>query len=197
MPYFCYSTEALPSMKLMGKPGYTPEYMLWHGVQVIVPEKEWFKINDNHYIVKHRDRSDKAGYREHVAGEDIVKGLKVRFEQRGVIFLDHEPTPAEKEALAKVSEELNLKFRTAAIDFYEDQRHEKEVTGQGRTKATPYEDECYDILKLNKPYSVEAFKALRSPGDEAAKKIADAIAGALAAKQAPAPPSSHLSDVTA
>jgi hypothetical protein len=196
MPYWLYSSEGLPDLDLMKKPGYTPEYMQHHGVQVVMPEREWIKLNDNHYILKHRDRSDKAGYREHIAGEDIVNGLRKRFETRGVIFLDHEPSATEKEALAKVSEEINLKFRTDAVDFYEQQRHEKEVSGQGRSRPTPYEDKSYELLKLNKPYSVEAFKALRAPGDEAAKKIADAIVGALAADRAAKAEVTTLADVT-
>lgn len=179
MSYWIYSSESFPHDKLMGKAGYTPEYLQWAGVQLIVPEKRWFEIQDKWGILRHKDRADKQGHVEYAFATDVVKGLRARFEPRGVIFLDHEPSHAEKKALEAVSLELNLKFRRDAIDFYESQRHDKEVTGTGRTKPTPYEDECYTLLDLEKPYSVEAFKALRRPGEEAAQRIADAIAGAL------------------
>lgn len=180
MSTWVYSTEPLPSDKLMGKPGYSPEIPMFMGISLIIKAKEWQKLPDWYPTLHHKDWMDKRGHAERIYTDELVKGLK-RLNERGVIFLDHEPTPTEKEQLPSVSEELNLKFRAEQIKLYEEQIREKEVTGRGRTKPTPYEDECYDILGLPKPYSPEALRSSRQPGEDAAKRIATAITDALKA----------------
>lgn len=183
--WYLYSPESLPNMDLVKKGGYTPEFIMHAGVQLPPIEKGvWLEQPDNYYITRHKDWRDRPGSREHIASADMIKVIQARFAERGVIVLDHKPSTQEKEVAAELATELNLKFRTKCIDFYEAQRHEKEVTGQGRTKPTPYEDECYELLGLPKPYSVEAFRAIRQPGMEAADRIAAAITGALKADRA-------------
>lgn len=182
MAWFIYSPEALPNPKFMGKPGYTPdgEYIRYNGVTLpILPEKTWMELPAYIPTLHHRDWTDKQGHAERVYIEQFKPVVNGRFAERGVIMLDHEPTDAEKSKLEPVALELNLKWRKQCVQWYEDQVREKEITGHGRTKPTPYEDECYEILNLSKPYSVEAFKAQRRPGEEAAERIATAIAEAL------------------
>ena len=184
MSHWVYSSEALPNTKMMGKAGYTPEYIMWNGIQLPqIPEKEWTAMPDSFPGLRHWDWRDKQGHRETVRIEDF-KGIMKRFEERGVIFLDHEPTKAEMNKLEAASQELNLKFRARCIEFFEAERDNAKAR-QGRYDPTPYIDECYDLLGFPKPYSVDTLKSQRMPGHEAAERIATAIADALKANREP------------
>jgi len=175
MSYWVYSEEGLPNPQLAGKPSYTPEYMQAAGVQIIVPERTWFKIPDNFYNVSHRDWTDRQGHRTHVAAEDLIKIFEKRFSERGVIFLDHEPSDTERRVYEMKSRDANTAFRMTQVEWYENQVREREVTGQGRTKPTAYEDQCYTTLGLTKPYSVEAMRAQRHPGEAVGEQIVAAL----------------------
>lgn len=178
MPYFIYSTEALPNPELMGKPGYTPdsEYVGHGGFRIgLLPANTWMALPERTFTIKHRDWTDRAGTREAIYMEDIAPAIRNKTEHRGVILLDHEPSEKEKEKLEQKSKEMNLAFRMKAVEWYENQVREKEVTGHGRTTPTPYEDECYTILGLTKPYSVEAMRAQRHPGEAVGEQIVAAL----------------------
>jgi hypothetical protein len=181
MSTWVYSTEAFPHDKLTGKPGYTPEIPMYLGITLPLQAKTWTVLPTRYPTLTHRDWTDRSGTRGFIYTEEVIKGLKPQYEKRGVIFLDHEPTPSEKEMLPKVSEEVNMTFRSDVIRNFEQQIREKEVTGHGRTKPTPYEDECYDLLGMHKPYSPEALRSARDPGSAAATKFAEAITAALKA----------------
>lgn len=179
MAHWIYSHEALPSQKLMGKPGYTPdsEFIRWGGLTLPpLNERQWTKLPDYLNTIRRSDWRDRQGTPIEIHISKFAPVIKNSFAKRGVIFMDHEPTEREKAELERVSRELNLEWRKECIQLYEDQVREKETTGHGRTKPTPYEDECYEMLGQKKPYSVEHFQAMRNPGDVAAQKIAAAIA---------------------
>lgn len=179
MPHWIYSHESLPNQKLMGKPGYTPdsEFIRWGGLTLPpLPERQWTKLPEYLNTIRRSDWRDRQGTPIEIHISKFGPIIKNSFAKRGVIFMDHEPNEREKEELQRVSKELNLEWRKECIQMYEDQVREKETTGHGRTKPTPYEDECYEILGQKKPYSVEHFQAMRNPGDMAAQKIAAAIA---------------------
>ena len=110
-----------------------------------------------------------------MAGDDLFDRLRKRFENRGLVFLDHEPTIVEKVELEKDAYQKNLAFRMTIVEGYENAVREKEVTGKGRTTPTPYEDECYSVLGLTKPYSVEAMRAQRHPGEAVGEQIVAAL----------------------
>lgn len=177
MPHWIYSSETLPNPAMFGKAGYTPEWFIWQGIQLPVLNKgEWLKLPDNFYNTIHKDWRDKGGTRQHVAMEDIARQINSgRYGLRGVVCLDHEPTAAEKESIKLQSEEKNLAWRMTVVEGYENAVREREVTGKGRTTPTPYEDECYSILQLTKPYSVEAMRAQRHPGEAVGEQLAAAL----------------------
>lgn len=181
MAHYIYSSEALPDPELMGKPGYTPdnEFIRWAGLTLpALDEKKWTKLPEQLNTVRRSDWRDRQGTPIEVHISKFGPIIKANFAKRGVIFLDHEPTDAEKKKLELVSQEINLEWRKQCIQEYENQVREKEVTGTGRTRPTPYEDKCYELLGQKKPYSVEHFQAMRNPGDVAAQKIANAISEA-------------------
>jgi hypothetical protein len=185
VPYHLYSVESFPSDTLLGKPMYTPEYLAHWGITLQdVKGGQWMEFKDNFYNTYHADWKDRAGTRRHIAGEDLFKALKQRFANRGVAIFDHAPTAAEKAIAEKDCMEKNLAFRMASVEAYENEVNEKKVTGHGRTKPTPYEDECYTLLGLTKPYSVEAMRAQRHPGEAVGEQIVAALVGRLEKRRA-------------
>jgi hypothetical protein len=176
MAFWIYSSETIPNPEYFGKPGHTPEWFDWGGVRLPILNKgEWMKLPDSFYNMRHRDWRDKSGVREHVAAADIAKALTARWGNRGVVVLDHEPSKQEQERSARESQDANLAFRMKVVEEYENAVREKEVTGHGRTRPTPYEDECYTRLGLTKPYSVEAMRAQRHPGEAVGEQIVAAL----------------------
>jgi hypothetical protein len=176
--WFIYSHESLPDPDLMGTPGYTPdsEYIKHGGFSVgMLKGGEWMALPARIPTIRHYDWTDKAGHKEFIYMEDIAAPIRTKFDKRGVVLLDHEPSKEEQKEIAARSEKLSLAFRMSQVEWYENQVREKEVTGQGRTKPTPYEDKCYTILGLTKPYSVEAMRAQRHPGEAVGEQIVAAL----------------------
>jgi hypothetical protein len=176
--WYIYSHESLPDPDLMGVPGYTPdgEYIKHGGFSVgMMPEKAWMALPSRIPTIRHYDWTDRAGHKEFIYMEDIAPAIRTKFGKRGVVLLDHEPSEAEKKAVSADCEKLSLAFRMSQVEWYENQVREKEVTGTGRTKPTPYEDKCYSILGLTKPYSVEALRAQRHPGEAVGEQIVAAL----------------------
>jgi hypothetical protein len=185
MPHFIYSPEELPNTAMLGKSGYTPEWFIWNGVQLPVLNKgQWVKLPDNFYNTIHKDWRDR-GTRTHIAMEDIARQINGgRYGARGVVCMDHEPTAAEKVAIEASSAEKNMAFRMTIVEGYENAVREREITGKGRSMPTPYEDECYTILGLTKPYSVEAMRAARHPGEAVGDQIVSALNRLLERREA-------------
>jgi hypothetical protein len=176
--YWIYSSEPLPNPNLMGRPGYTPdsEYVGHGGFRISqLPAKTWTSLPTSTTTIRHRDWLDRKGTPERIYMEDIALAIKTKYEKRGVILLDHEPTPNEKKVFEEKSDQLLHAWYMECVENYENQVREKEVTGHGRTKPTPYEDMCYSELGLTKPYSVEAMRAQRHPGEAVGEQIVAAL----------------------
>jgi hypothetical protein len=180
MSYYIYSPEALPNPEMIGKPRYTPDndYITWGGIALPpVPKDKWVKLED-YFSTSHHDHwKDKQGRQAEIPVrrfKSVVDNPERGFAGRGVVVLDHEPSVVEKEAIEKKAREINLRFRKRYIEFFESQRKAAEAR-QGTYEPNPYTDECYDMLQMNKPYSIEALMALRDPGKEAAREMAEAI----------------------
>lgn len=184
MSWYIYSSEALPNPEMMGKPRYTPdsEYIKVQGIALpLIPKGKWMELPDEFTTIRRSDWKDKQGTEVIVPikrFKPIVESVERGFAERGVIMLDHEPSEAEKKRLEALSFELNMKFRKRQVEFYENQR-QIALARQGTYDPTPYVDECYEMLGMKKPYSVEALQAQRDPGAEAARQIAAAMVGAL------------------
>lgn len=186
MPYFIYSSETLPNPALMGKPGYTPdaERISHAGFSIgQLDAGKWISLPNYISTLHHRDWLDKKGTTGRVYMDDVAPAIRTKFGHRGVMVLDHEPTSEERKELERKSQELNLAWRMTVVEWYENQVREKEVTGKGRTAPTPYEDECYNILKLTKPYSVEAMRAQRHPGESVAENMVAALERLIARRE--------------
>lgn len=178
MPYWIYSSEPLPNPELMGKIGYTPdsEYLRHGGFCLSqLPAETWVQLPNVTKTIRHRDWLDKRGTEERIYMDDVVGPLRTKFGKRGVVICDHEPSAEEKKKLQQESLDHYNAWLMECVENYENQVREKEVTGHGRTKPTPYEDMCYSILCLTKPYSVEAMRAQRHPGEAVGEQIVAAL----------------------
>jgi hypothetical protein len=175
--YYVYSVEPMPRTDLFGK-NYNPnnDYIAYNGIYLPpIEAKTWTKIDDRFRSVRHHDRTDRQGHAYHVFADEIVKANRERLLPRGILFTDHEPTTAEKDELEKKALDLNVQFRLEAIQHYEDQVREHDTGNPGRTKPTTYELECYEVLGMERPHSVAAFKSQRDPGAAAAIRFAEAM----------------------
>lgn len=184
MPYFIYSHESLPNPSMMGKPRYTPDsdYIKLGGITLpALPKQEWLELNedDPRYVtVRHADWRDRHGTEIEVPlkrFKKLVDNPNNSWAERGVVMLDHLPTPEEKKHIAGACSENNLRFRKKAVEFFENQRDMAKAR-QGTYDPNPYVDECYDILNMPKPYSLDALQEQRRPGEYAAVRLADAMA---------------------
>jgi hypothetical protein len=155
---------------------------MWGGISITLTQG-WQKFGDNFYTLRHKDWRDRAGTRDHIDGDDIFKVLGGRLKPRGVVVLDHEPSTEERERLERESRETNEAYRMGVVSSYEHRIREREITGQGNPRPSPYEDECYTKLGLTKPYSVEAMRAQRHPGEAAAREFRDAMVELLAERR--------------
>ncbi len=181
MSYTIFSSEALPNPEMLGKPRYTPDgsYIRWGGVALpFIPKGQWMKLPDSLSTISRQDWKDRQGREVEIPMRRFKPVVDSQFAELGVIMLDHEPDEKEKLALEKVSNELNLKWRKKQIEFFENQRDVAKAR-QGVYDPSPYIDECYEVLKLDKPYTVDALQALRDPGSRAAESIAAAISDSL------------------
>lgn len=185
MAYWIYSSESLPNPEMMGRPGYNPDndYIRWHGVHLgVVLKDKWTKLPD--FFTSYRRASWRSPKEEYEVPIRVFKPMieSSRFAEKGVIILDHEPTPAERETLQARSRAANMAFRMKVVENFEQERTAA-IGRQGRLNAGPYENECYEILGIVKPYSVEAMRAQRHPGEAVGEQIVSALDRLLERKE--------------
>lgn len=189
--YWIYSVEPMPRVDLFDKRDYNPtnDYIGFNSIYLPpLAAKTWTPIESKFKSLRHHDRADRQGHVYHVFDDEIVKANKERLRPRGVFFLDHEPTAAEKSAIAKEALELNMQFRLDQIQFYEESL--KEAEAQGRSlKANTYVRECYELLGMERPGSVAAIRAQRQPGEAVADRFTAAMEKLVAHLQAAQPKS--------
>jgi|SRR5215471_1661074 len=184
MAYWIYSVESLPNPAMMGKPGYNPECFQWNGVRLPL-SAGWQKVQDSfsnfrRWNWKDRPVRDTATMADSEDDQGtpikgIAKVLEERWGSRGVIVLSREPKEHEKARYEKEANDANLAFRMKAVEAYEERLKQRAVGEKVSSQVTLYEDECYTILGITKPYSVEAMRAQREPGRVVAEDISNAL----------------------
>jgi hypothetical protein len=175
--YWVYTVEPMPRVDLFGARDYTPDndWISFNGIHIgAIPAKTWVQIPSRFKSVRHHDRTDRQGHVYHVFADEIVKANQHRA-SRGVVFTDHEPSVEEKAALEKKAMEANTQFRMEQMQRYEDSVREHDTGNPSRTKPTTYELECYELLGIERPGSVAAFKSARQPGEAVAERFAAAM----------------------
>lgn len=183
MSFYLYSPESFPAhRKRNARFQDTPEYLSFNGFVVgDVKAGEWKKLQRKYERQEYSDFQDKRGTRIVVLEDEMADAINAQFSNpenpnynRGVVVLD-EATYAD-EATRKLAEEeaheKNLEFRRRIVADFELQFNERQVTGKGRSYPTAYEEECYEVTGLTRPYSAKALEAQRNPGARVAQDIA-------------------------
>lgn len=177
MAYWLYSIEAFPAP---WQPGRVPEFIQVDGIQLPPLEaKTWFKLPEKSSRKLYADYQDRIGSDHIVFDWQMADFINAHWAKRGVVVVHEREKDANQENIETDAAKANVEFRRGVIEQFEFQLKERQVTGYGRNQPTPYELECYELIGLPKPYSIEAYRAERMPGDVAAAKIADAIERAL------------------
>lgn len=187
--YYVYSVEPMPRVDLFATRDYNPtnDYIAYNSIYLEpVPARTWTRIPDKFRSLRHRDRTDKQGTTYHVFDDEIVKANQERLRPRGVLFTDHEPTAAERAELEERAAKLNMEFRIAAIQTYEEGLREAEANGR-TLRANTYTRECYKLVGLPMPGSAEAIRAQRQPGEDVADRIVAALVRLLETRKVEAP----------
>jgi len=175
--YYVYSHEPMPRTDLFASRDYNPasDYIGFNSLYIAPLEaRTWTPLPDRLTSLRHYDRQDKQGHKYHVFPDEIVKANEDRLKPRGVIFLDHEPSPVEKFTLEAEAAKRNTQFRLDTIRAYEEVNREAEANGR-TARCLTYTQECYKLLGMERPGSVEALRAQRQPGEAAADRFAKAI----------------------
>lgn len=156
MPWSVYSSEDFP--KWDSENGCQCDYLQALGVQVILRAGKWTHLEDFYKHVRYESWVDAAGDgRESITtGQQVAERLHGDFRLRGVRCANLDKiTDSEREAIEVDSKQVNLKLRRMFVDRFEQQFRTKMQGGPGRWLPNPYEAECYQLLGLKPPDTVQ------------------------------------------
>lgn len=165
MPIYIYSAEAFPG------PNNKFEYVQVLGHQIILEAGRWTKLPtrfERPYWTdfKHRGEfsTNKAvsyAQRDVHVNDEVAAEIILRYGFRGVTQMDEDPEthriPASKLEAAAIAQ--NRKWREHIISRFENERKMRHMTGHGRLEPTSYELECYSVLGLPEPGSLDEIRA--------------------------------------
>lgn len=189
MSYHVFSAQSFPHQPT-DEAGWTPEYIEMDGFRVTpVLAGEWKELERNYRAVtpykeqktvimgRTWNDADFIGNQISFSDVDFAAWINANYGPIGVVAIPEHVFSDDKKRKAAEQEarNRNIEYRKKTLEEFEQQLHERKITGKGRAKPTKYEEECYDILGWPKPYSLDALKAERMPGAVAAQQIADAI----------------------
>jgi hypothetical protein len=164
MSWSVYSAEDFP--KWDEENGCMCDYRQALGVQVILKAGQWTKLEDLYRHVRYESWIDAAGEgRESVVlGKEVALRLEGDFRTKGIACADLDKiTDEERVGLEKKANEANLKMRRMFVDRFEQQFRTKMQGGPGRWLPNAYEAECYKILGLKPPDTVQKAPEERQP----------------------------------
>lgn len=156
MAWSVYSAEDFP--KYDEENECIVDYKQALGVQVILKAKQWTQLEDFYRHVRYESWIDAAGEgRESVVtSKDVALRLAGDFKLRGIAAADL--TRISDDERRKIEEEANaqnLKLRRMFVNRFEEQFRTKMQGGPGRWVPNKYEAECYAILGLKPPDTVQ------------------------------------------
>jgi len=128
------------------------------GVQVVLQAKKWTRLEDFYKHVRYESWIDAAGDgRESiVTGKEVAIRMTGDFGSIGLACADIDKIgDADREALEAKALANNLKHRRRFVDRFEEQFRTKMQGGPGRWLPNTYEAECYKVLGLKPPDTVQ------------------------------------------
>ncbi len=175
MAIYIYSAESFPG------PTTPNEYCQVLGHQILLEAGKWIKLPtrfERPYWTDFRHRGESVtnkavGYaqRDVHVNDEVATEIIMRFGFRGVVMTENDPEghrykaiELEKQAIAQ-----NHKWREHIVARFENERKMRNLTGHGRLEPTPYELECYRVLGLPEPGSIDEIKAEKGLSQPAAQ----------------------------
>lgn len=134
------------------------DYRSAFGIQIILRANQWTTLEDLYKVVRYESWIEDQGEgREYVfSGKQVAERLVGDFNSRGLVMADLDKITAEQKAeCERQAHERNLKFRRMFVDRFEQQFRTKMQGGPGRWIPNTYEAECYKLLGLKPPDTVQ------------------------------------------
>lgn len=197
MANWIYSIESFPSDARKG------DYVQVTGIQVIIPAGTWMKLEPKYERYwwtdfRHRGAGStneaKSRARKDVySSDDIADSIMAKYNGFGIVRMDEDPTTHahKREKLEAEAKVANDRYRSYVVARFEDERKTRQLTGRGRMEPTAYELECYRVLGMPEPGTLEGIKAERGTTEvkfELPPEVAELVAEGLAARRKAAEP---------
>lgn len=149
MAQFIYAEESFPGSEEKGRKF---EYAMAFGIQVIIPEKEWFKLKPVYSKQEQGlpvDLQGKPGTKQYTA-EQVAGELVKKYSFIGLVNTNSE-SGIIRSKLEEEATKVNRNWRKSVINSFEDERRRAILRGAGRLEPTLYEMDCYRILGIGIP----------------------------------------------
>jgi hypothetical protein len=156
MAWAVYSMEDFP--KWDADNGCMADYKQALGVQVVLKAETWTRLEDFYKHVRYESWVDAAGDgRESiVTGREVAQRLQGDFWTVGIMAADIDKISDEdRQKIEATAKQNNLKKRRMFVDRFEEQFRTKMQGGPGRWLPNPYEADCYRVLGLKPPDTVQ------------------------------------------
>lgn len=153
MSWYVYSQEGFPNRK-EGRPH---EYARPLNVQIIIPEKEWFKLQARYERTDPPADVTMRQVKTVIPAEEIADALEQEFGHMGLVTTQKE-SDIERQRLEKKAEAANLKFRNKVLNDFENGRQKAIMTTKGRMEPSDYELACYRHLGVPVPTEINLTK---------------------------------------
>jgi hypothetical protein len=172
MAVYIYSVESFPGTDANGRKA---DFLQALGHQIILHGGHWTKLAPKYewpYFTDFQQRgsgpTNKAiawASKVVTLPEEIAERLTVQHGHRGIVYLQSDPedNPKRTRDIEAKAKEANTRWREFVIEQYENNRKLRQLTGTGRIVPSLYELECYEVLGLARPGSIDEIKAAKSP----------------------------------
>lgn len=156
MPWSVFSAEDFP--KWDEDNGCWCDYRQSLGVQVILKQGQWTQLDEFYRHTRYESWIDAAGEGREavVTGREVAERMTGDYRTKGIVGADlSKTTDAQREKLETEATAANLKMRRMFVDRFEQQFRTKMQGGPGRWLPNSYEAECYKMLGLKPPDTVQ------------------------------------------
>ena len=161
MAYYIWSEEQFPGSAASGR---QHEYAQVIGLTILIPEKHWLKLESRYTEGRrHDDWQDRQGHAGVHVAEDVAAALEEKYGFRGLISTEEEPGTTQARALQATAKQRNEVWRRTVVEDFLAQRRAAEVGRPGRLLPNAYETECFTVLGITIPNTVDAMRTAQAP----------------------------------
>lgn len=163
MAMYLWSEEQFPGSTASGR---KHEYLqVLGGIIVLVPAAQrWVKLDARYQTPRrHDDWKDLQGHVETHAADEVAEAVVNTYGFRGIVVTEEEPGTEKSKALIAQAKATNLKWRQSVVEDFMSQRKAAELGRPGRLAPTAYEEECFTVLGIQIPSTVESMRTAQAP----------------------------------